>query len=139
AHKKTHNGLDRRRHRRQIWLRAANDCMCFHREDFTLKRMIGFPWRFAIIAMAVASTAHAHAAAWQPPAGGEQIALWRDPAVVARPEAKGEESASTAKSPVAGRTWTKIENVVRPTMTVFPAKDANTGAAIVVFQAAATT
>src|SRR3989442_6667761 len=95
--------------------------------------MIGFPWRFAIIAMAVASTAHAHAAAWQPPAGGEQIALWRDPAVVARPEAKGEESASTAKSPVAGRTWTKIENVVRPTMTVFPAKDANTGAAIVVF------
>lgn len=93
--------------------------------------MIGFLLRSTPIALAFASGAYA--AAWQPPAGGEQLLLWPDSAAIARPEAKGEESASTTTSLVAGRPWTKVENVVRPTMTVFRAKGTNTGAAIVVF------
>jgi len=36
-------------------------------------------------------------------------------------------------SPVAGRPWVAVENVSRPTMTVFQAKGKNTGAAMVVF------
>jgi acetyl esterase/lipase len=95
-----------------------------------LKRTIGLPRRAAIVALAVVSSVHA--AEWQP-AGAGQIPLWPDGAAIAQPEAKGAESASATASQVAGRPWTKVENVVRPTMTVFPPKGANTGAAVVVF------
>ena len=74
-----------------------------------------------------------HATAWQPPAGSEQILLWPENVVIARPTVKGEERATPGSSPVAGRPWTVVENVTRPTMTVFPAKGKNTGAAVVVF------
>lgn len=35
--------------------------------------------------------------------------------------------------PVAGRPWLQVENVTRPTMTVYPPKGRNTGAAVIVF------
>lgn len=74
-----------------------------------------------------------HAAQWQPPSGIEQIALWPDAAAIARPEVRGEERAVEQASLVAGQPWTAVEDVVRPTLSVFPAKGANTGVAIVVF------
>jgi acetyl esterase/lipase len=44
-----------------------------------------------------------------------------------------DELKSAADKPVGGKPWIYVENVVRPTMTVYPPKGKNTGAAIVVF------
>jgi len=84
-----------------------------------------------LIVVVFASTALA--APWQPPMGIDQIPLWPDSAKIARPEVKGEESVSEPKDLVAGRRWNAVLNVTRPTMAVFPAKGANTGAAVIVF------
>jgi len=96
-----------------------------------LKQVIFFSTCLIVLAMALAS--NAQATAWQPPAGSEQIALWPDNAIITRPKAKGEESISEQKNLVAGRPWNAVLNVTRPTMTVFRAKGANTGAAVLVF------
>lgn len=71
--------------------------------------------------------------AWRPPPPGVQVALWPDGLAIARPETTGPERASIADSKVAGRPWTAISNVTRPTMTIYPAKGANTGTTVVVF------
>lgn len=39
----------------------------------------------------------------------------------------------TAEKPVGGKPWFYVSNVSRPTMTVYPARGTNTGAAVVVF------
>ena len=96
-----------------------------------MKRRIDLRRFRALIGLVAASATHA--AAWQAPAGGEQIPLWPDNAVIARPGVKGEESTQQSESLVAGHPSTIVENVVRPTMTVFAAKGTRTGAAIVVF------
>src|SRR5580765_4682649 len=96
-----------------------------------LKRIDGFFYCAAALAMLVAQSGSAKE--WSPPAGIEQIPLWPDKATIARPEVKGEESARLGETKIAGRPVTGVENVVRPTMSVFPAKGANTGAAVVVF------
>src|ERR1043165_2779380 len=43
------------------------------------------------------------------------------------------ETAEASKSPVAGRPWLAVQNVSRPTMTVYSPKGKNTVAAVVVF------
>ena len=86
---------------------------------------------YAILVASFVSTANA--AGWQPTGGSDEIPLWPEGASIARPVAKGDETVSATKSLVAGRPWVKVENVVRPTMTVFPAKGSNAGAAVVVF------
>jgi acetyl esterase/lipase len=96
-----------------------------------LKRIDGFLRRAVLLAMLLVQAGRAKE--WSPPAGGEQIPLWPDKATIARPEVKGEESTQQSKTLVAGRPSTIVENVVRPTMTVFAAKGTRTGAAIVVF------
>lgn len=93
--------------------------------------MTGFLRAAALFAVTLASSARA--AVWEPPRDGEQIPLWPAAAVIARPHVSGEETARPSTSLVAGRAWTRVENVVRPTMTVFRAKGDNTGAAVVVF------
>lgn len=67
---------------------------------------------------------------WQ--AGKKQILLWPKgaPGEVAGADL---ESVETVSKPVAGRAWTAISHVSRPTMTVYEAKGKNTGAAVVVF------
>jgi acetyl esterase/lipase len=72
---------------------------------------------------------------WQPSPGHVQVAIWPGAAPDARP-AKGPESVETvtdAKDMVAGKPWVAINNVSRPTMTVYSPKGKNTGAAVVVF------
>jgi len=71
---------------------------------------------------------------WQPSPGHAQIPLW--PAVP--PGAQATSAAETVTTTgsdhlVAGRPWTYIQNVSRPTMTVYSPKGKNTGAAVVVF------
>ena len=72
---------------------------------------------------------------WQPGGGHVQIPLWPEGVAIARPEVTGEESMDVYNGPKAPahRPVTSISNVTRPTMTVFPAKGVNTGAAVLVF------
>ncbi|WP_291190867.1 alpha/beta hydrolase [Dokdonella sp.] len=81
----------------------------------------------------VAGAPIVHATEWRPPTGIEQIALWPEDAAILRPEVSGEERAVEQTSLVAGRPWIAVEDVVRPTLSVFPAKGINTGVAVVVF------
>jgi acetyl esterase/lipase len=72
------------------------------------------------------------ASSWEPPSGLKQIPIWPNGA----PDmAKGSTPAETAfdvkKTP--DRHYTGIANVSTPSMTVFPPKGVNTGAAMVVF------
>ncbi len=60
--------------------------------------------------------------------------IWPGAAPDARPVAGPEVATTTGKeSLVAGRPWTYLGNVSRPTLTVYPPKVMNTGAAVVVF------
>ena len=69
----------------------------------------------------------------QPPAGHSQVSIW--PGAIPDPQAvKGPEKATTVTDrPVAGKTWTNVEPVTQPTMTVFAPLVTNTGVAVVVF------
>jgi len=69
---------------------------------------------------------------WQPPAGHRQIQIWPGEAPDLQ-RAAAENSTRVINSPVAGRPWVQVENVSRPTMTLFKAKGKNSGAAAVVF------
>ena len=72
------------------------------------------------------------AARWQPSAGHKQILLWPSlpPGVKPGPDS---ETVGFAEKPVAGRPWTYISHVSRPTMTVYSPKGNNTGAAVMLF------
>lgn len=70
--------------------------------------------------------------AWQPSPGHTQVPIWPGTAPHARP-VPGVEETGSGESPVAGRPWLQVRNVSRPTMTVYPPKGRNTGAAVVVF------
>jgi acetyl esterase/lipase len=77
---------------------------------------------------------NAQAPGWQPSPGHTQIPLWPGVPPDARP-ASGAEVVTTTTSDhlVAGRPWTYISNVSRPTMTVYSPQGVNTGIAVVVF------
>jgi acetyl esterase/lipase len=71
---------------------------------------------------------------WQPANGNVQIPLWPDAApggqIVTGPEGAG----LTGKNGlVAGKPWTWVHDVVKPTMTIYPPKGKNTGVAVLVF------
>lgn len=70
--------------------------------------------------------------AWQPSPGYRQIQIWPGDAPDLQPTA-AEKHSRVTDAPVAGRSWVQVENVSRPTMTVYQAKGKNTGAALVVF------
>ena len=82
----------------------------------------------AILGLLVSS---ARAQGWQPAPGHTQVPIW--PGAIPFAIAAPPESVVTAKSLVAGRPWTAVLHVSRPTMTVYPARGRNTGAAVVVF------
>jgi acetyl esterase/lipase len=73
------------------------------------------------------------AQSWQPSPGHTQIQIWPGAAPDAQ-AVKGPEIATTeTKELVAGRPWTYVEKVSRPTMTVYSPSGKNTGAAVIVF------
>ena len=74
----------------------------------------------------------AQASRWQPSPGHTQIPLWPGVAPGAR-AAPDSESLTTHTQLVAGKPWSYIRNVSRPTLTVYSPQGKNTGAAIVVF------
>jgi acetyl esterase/lipase len=68
-------------------------------------------------------------AVWQPPAGYTQVPIWPAGKVPDAEPVAGPESATQ----VAGKPFLSVTNVSQPTMTVYPPRGANTGAAVVVF------
>jgi acetyl esterase/lipase len=74
---------------------------------------------------------------WQPTPGHVQVPIWPGTPPDTPPDArsKGETLfvSKADKDQVAGRPYSSIYNVSRPTMTVYPAKGKNTGAAVVIF------
>jgi acetyl esterase/lipase len=70
---------------------------------------------------------------WQPSAGHTQIPIWPGTPPDAQP-VPGPETMTLQKAHlVAGRPWLAVTNVSRPTITIYPSKDKNTGTAVVVF------
>ena len=72
--------------------------------------------------------------AWQPSPGHTQVPIWPGTVPDAQPVLAPESETTTdTKDLVAGRPWVYVGNVSRPTMTVYPPKGKNSGAAVVVF------
>jgi acetyl esterase/lipase len=92
------------------------------------------PWLFAACSAFACASLLAQQPGWQPPAGHTQVPLWpgNAPDTEFGPPANTE-TAKAVESPVAGRPWLAVENVSRPTMTVYSPPGKNTGAAVVVF------
>jgi len=82
--------------------------------------------------LASLATAQAPGAVWQPAPGHTQVPIWPGPAPLAQPAA-GPETVATVARPVAGKPWTAVMRVVKPTMTVYSPATGNTGVAVVVF------
>jgi acetyl esterase/lipase len=76
----------------------------------------------------------AQKAIWQPSPGHIQTPIWSGNAPDAEigPPSDSETVETVTKSPVAGRPWLAVQNVSRPTMTVYSPKGKNTGDAVVV-------
>src|SRR5271165_5339663 len=71
---------------------------------------------------------------WQPSPGHTQIPIWPGAAPDPQPVAGPEVAKSSGKDDmVAGRQVVEVDNVTRPTMTVYSPQGKNTGAAVVVF------
>ncbi|HEU5340422.1 alpha/beta hydrolase [Edaphobacter sp.] len=79
------------------------------------------------------SALNAQQAVWQPSSGHAQIPIWPGAIPDARPAKGPEKSVAVTNELVAGKPWIEVENVSRPTMTVYSPSGTNTGAAVVVF------
>jgi acetyl esterase/lipase len=88
-------------------------------------------WRLVLVLLALA-IATAQTPAWQPSPGHTQVPIWPGTPPHPRP-VPGVETAKPGKPPVAGKPWIEVDNVSRPTMTVYAPQGPNTGAAVVVF------
>lgn len=89
----------------------------------------------SLAAVAALSTGlFAQKPAWQPAPGLTTLALWPYGAPGAQPNPGPEIDTTTAKDrPVAGKPVIRLGNVSTPTLTVYPAKGPNSGAAVLVF------
>jgi acetyl esterase/lipase len=88
---------------------------------------------FALVLIVAFPSLHAQTGGWKPAPGFKQEAIWPGVVPDARPVTGPETIGLDRKNLVAGRPWTYVDTVSKPTMTVYPAKGRNTGAAVVVF------
>ena len=103
--------------------------------EFTVYKLIEVKMKSLILAFYVVSAfgnLRAQTNVWQPSPGHTQIPIWPGTAPDAEP-VPGPEYAETTKELYAGRPAIVVNNVSKPTMTVYPPKGTNTGAAVVVF------
>src|SRR5437016_2124972 len=70
---------------------------------------------------------------WQPSPGHTQMPIWPGAIPDAQQNSRAETAGTVSDHLVAGRPWTYIANVSRPTITVYSPTGKNTGAAVVVF------
>src|SRR5229473_2177541 len=94
--------------------------------------MVMKPLIFALCVVFAFGGLSAQKPGWQPSPGYTQIPIWPGAVPDAQPVA-GPEVAATAKGLIAGKSGDIVENVSRPTMTVYSPSGKNTGAAVVVF------
>ena len=87
---------------------------------------------FAFCVVLVWGDLRAQTQVWQPAAGHTQVPIWPRAAPDAQP-VPGREFAETTKELFAGKPAVVVNNVLRPTMTVYSPKEKNTRAAVVVF------
>lgn len=71
--------------------------------------------------------------AWQPPGEVIQIPIWPGGPPAGSPIAAGKESFGYGTKQIAGRPYTAVEHVTRPTMSIFRPQGRNNGVTIVVF------
>jgi hypothetical protein len=89
---------------------------------------------FLAAGAAISTSLFAQKPVWQPAPGYTTIVLWPNGAPGAQTNPGPEIDTTTAKdSSPAGKPVIRIGNVSRPTLTLYPAKGNNTGAAVVVF------
>ncbi len=87
---------------------------------------------FVLLMTSLSTTVPVQAAPWEPSPGHKQIPLW--PKTPPHPlPTEGPEQALEAENKVAGKSWTYVTNVSKPTMTVYSPHGKNSGAACVVF------
>jgi acetyl esterase/lipase len=72
-------------------------------------------------------------APWQPSAGLAQVPIWPGTSPDLKPVPGPETGGHNKNDVVAGKPYMWVTNITRPTMTVYPPKGKNTGAAVVVF------
>jgi acetyl esterase/lipase len=84
-----------------------------------------------LCALFAAANAQAEPGTWQPAPGHAQVPIWPGAVPDAQP-VPGPEKATVSKGLIAGRPATAVSNVTRPTITIYPPKGTNTGAAVVV-------
>ncbi len=84
---------------------------------------------------AIAVSAAAQSSTWPPPSNLATLPLWPNGAPGAPLKTTGPEADTTTPKDnlIAGRPLIRLGNVSAPTLTVYPPKTANTGAAVVVF------
>jgi acetyl esterase/lipase len=90
------------------------------------------PWIVGLCLLLACAGARAETGVWQPVAGHVQVPLWPGAAPDARP-VPGPEKVALSTGKIAGKPVLAVTNVTRPTITVYPPKGPNTGAAVVVF------
>ena len=103
-----------------------------HRRHYPVETVIK-PLLFTLFVVSALGALNAQTPAWQPSPGHRQIPIWPGTPPDARPAKGPETTEAVTKELVAGKPWLAVENVVRPTMTVYSPTGRNTGVAVVVF------
>ena len=90
--------------------------------------------KYCLAIFAAAACVNLHGAEWRSADGHQELPIWPGAVPDAKP-ATGPEGKVTLRTDrlVAGQPWLEVENVTRPTMTIYSPKGNNTGAAVVVF------
>lgn len=91
------------------------------------------PVIFAVCVVITFGWGNAQASAWQPSLGHTQVSIWPDHAPDSQPISGPEDELIQRENLIAGKPWSEVANVTRPTMTVYSPNENNTGAAVVVF------
>jgi len=93
-----------------------------------------------LVLIAAATPGCAAQSGWRPPAGHTEILLWPDTAPYDGRAGIGPEAVHNAvdretgeKKLVGGKPYSYVENVTRPTITIYSPKAHNTGAAVIVY------
>ncbi|HEX4167686.1 MAG TPA: alpha/beta hydrolase [Bryobacteraceae bacterium] len=89
---------------------------------------------FALCVVCVADSVCAQKFQWQPSAGHTQVPIWPQKAPDSQPVKEPEFALSSGPSSlIAGKSATEVDNVTKPTMTIYSPKGKNTGSAVIVF------
>ena len=103
-----------------------------HACEVTVRLLRSFTIAFCLLAPLGAP--RAQTSTWQPSPGHVQLPVWPGAVPDARPAAAPETATRRPNEHlVAGKPWTYIQNVTRPTFTVYTPRGKSTGAAVVVF------